>query len=97
PENLKIVVPVSNGLLQLRGTENNLLKNIHFEGITFENCAWDIPQNGYCGVQACHFDPRPDNSGWSVVPAAIYAEWTENATFTNCAFQNLGGSGLWFS
>lgn len=97
PENLKIVVPVSNGLLQLRGTENNLLKNIHFEGITFENCAWNIPQNGYCGVQACHFDPRPDNSGWSVVPAAIYAEWTENATFTNCAFQNLGGSGLWFS
>lgn len=97
PENLKIVVPVSNGLLQLKGTENNPIKNIHFEGITFENCAWNIPENGYCGVQACHFDPRPDNLGWSVVPAAIYAEWTENATFKNCAFQNLGGSGLWFS
>ena len=97
PENLKIVVPVSNGLLQLKGTENNPIKNIHFEGITFENCAWNIPENVYCGVQACHFDPRPDNSGWSVVPAAIYAEWTENSTFKNCAFQNLGGSGLWFS
>ena len=97
PENLKIVVPVSNGLLQLKGTENNPIKNIHFEGITFENCAWNIPENGYCGVQACHFDPRPDNLGWSVVPAAVYAEWTENATFKNCAFQNLGGSGLWFS
>ena len=97
PESLKIVVPVSNGLLQLKGTEINPIKNIHFEGITFENCAWNIPENGYCGVQACHFDPRPDNLGWSVVPAAIYVEWTENSTFKNCAFQNLGGSGLWFS
>ncbi len=97
PENLKIVVPVSTGLLQLRGTENNPLKNIHFEGIAFENCAWNIPENGYCGVQACHFDPRPDTTGWAVVPAAVYAEWTENTTLNNCSFQNLGGSGLWFS
>ncbi|HRX10086.1 MAG TPA: right-handed parallel beta-helix repeat-containing protein [Draconibacterium sp.] len=97
PETSKIVVPVSNGLLQLKGQENNLLKNIHFEGIAFENCVWNIPGKGYCGVQACHFDPRPENEGWSVVPVAVYAEWTENATFNNCNFQNLGGSGLWFS
>ncbi len=97
PENLKIVVPVSAGLLQLKGTESNPLKNIHFQGIAFENCAWNIPKNGYCGVQACHFDPRPETEGWAVVPAAVYAEWTENTTFSNCSFQNLGGSGLWFS
>ncbi|MBK6285099.1 MAG: right-handed parallel beta-helix repeat-containing protein [Draconibacterium sp.] len=97
PETSKIVVPVSKGLVQLSGTENNPLKNIHFEGITFENSAWNIPEKGYCGVQACHFDPRPDTEGWSVVPAAVYAEWTENLSFRNCAFQNLGGSGLWFS
>ncbi len=97
PENLRIVIPVSNGLLHLLGTENSQLKNIHFDGIAFENSAWNIPENGYCGVQACYFDPRPDTAGWSVVPAAVYAEWAENTTFKNCTFQNLGGSGLWFS
>ncbi len=97
PENLRIVVPVSKGLLQLKGTEYIPIKNIHFEGIAFENCAWNIPENGYCGVQACHFDPRPNKSGWTVVPAAVYAEWAENTTFNKCSFQNLGGSGLWIS
>jgi hypothetical protein len=34
--------------------------------------------------------------GWSVVPAAVYSEWGENISFTNCAFKNIGGSGVWF-
>lgn len=94
---LKIVVPVSTGLLKLVGTKNQPLKNIHFQGISFENCAWEIPETGYCGIQACHFDPRPERGGWTVVPAAIYAEWTEGCTFLDCSFKNLGGSGLWLS
>ncbi len=102
PENqnadeVKIVIPVSTGLVKLVGTENQPLKNIHFQGISFENCAWGIPETGYCGIQACHFDPRPERGGWTVVPAAVYAEWTENCTFSDCSFKNLGGSGLWFS
>lgn len=96
PANMQIVVPVSEGLISLAGKENQPLKNIHFEGISFQYSKWEIPEMGYCGVQACHFDPRPYKLGWSVVPAAIYAEWGENISFTNCAFKNLGGSGVWF-
>ena len=96
PVNLQIVVPVSEGLISLIGTENQPVKNISFEGITFQYSKWEIPEMGYCGVQACHFDPRPSTEGWSVVPAAIYAEWGENISFDNCAFKNLGGSGVWF-
>lgn len=102
PENqnandMKIVIPISTGLLKLVGTKNQPLKNIHFQGIGFENCTWEIPNAGYCGIQACHFDPRPKGEGWKVVPAAVYAEWAENCTFSDCTFRNLGGSGLWFS
>ncbi len=97
PANLQIVVPVSEGLISLVGNENQPIKNIHFEGITFQYSKWEIPELGYCGVQACHFDPRPKSNGWSVVPAAIYADWGENISFTNCAFKNLGGSGMWFA
>lgn len=97
PEKLKIVVPVSEGLVKIEGQKNSPVKNIHFEGIKFQHCAWQIPDLGYCGVQACHFDSRPAKHGWTVVPAAIKADWAENITFENCAFENLGTSGLWFS
>jgi hypothetical protein len=96
PSSDEITVPLSEGLLILEGEENNPVKNIHFEGIQFSHSAWNIPEQGYCGVQACHYDPRPLRDGWNVVPAAITAVWAENCTFTNCSFNNLGGSGLWF-
>jgi hypothetical protein len=95
-DNLQIFIPVSEGLISLKGKENQPVKNIHFEGITFQYSKWEIPELGYCGVQACHFDPRPSSGGWAVVPAAVYSEWGENILFTNCAFKNLGGSGVWF-
>jgi len=97
PKDLKIIVPISEGLVNIEGQKNKAIKNIHFEGITFRHCAWQIPEMGYCGVQACHFDSRPAAEGWTVVPAAIKAEWAENITFENCSFENLGTSGLWFS
>jgi hypothetical protein len=95
-DNLQIFIPFSEGLISIAGNESQSVKNIHFEGITFQYSKWEIPELGYCGVQACHFDPRPSSGGWAVVPAAVYSEWGENILFTNCAFKNLGGSGVWF-
>lgn len=96
PNQMEINIPVSEGLIRFAGFEHHPIKNIHFEGISFRHSLWNIPEQGYCGVQACHFDPRPLREGWSVVPAAVFAEWTENCSFENCTFENLGGTGLWF-
>lgn len=97
PNFLQVTVPVSDGLIQINGNKHNSVKNIHFEGITFKHCAWQIPEMGYCGVQACHFDSRPAKQGWTVVPSAVKVDWAENVKFSNCSFENLGTSGLWFS
>lgn len=97
PEELNVTFPVSEGLLSIKGTKDQPIKNISFEGITFQYSAWEIPAQGYCGIQACHYDSRPDGGLWTVVPAAVKAEWAEHVAFNNCSFQNLGGSGLWFS
>jgi len=94
PESMRIVVPLSKGLIEIRGTKKLPVTAIHFEGISFKHCAWGIHDAGYCGTQACYFDARPKN-GWTEVPAAIKVEWAENCTFDNCSFENLGGSGMW--
>jgi hypothetical protein len=60
PEKLAITVPVSDGLIVLEGNENRLIENIQFDGIAFKHSSWELPGKGYCGVQACHFDPRPE-------------------------------------
>lgn len=97
PAQLQVVVPLAEGLISIVGEENQPVKNVTFEGITFQYCNWQIPEMGYCGVQACHFDPRPIDNGWAVVSAAVHAVWAENVSLKNCNFKNLGGSGLWFS
>lgn len=96
PSDLQLVVPISEGLISIIGKEDQPVKNIHFEGITFQFSKWEIPENGYSGVQACHYDPRPASKGWSVVPAAISSIWAENVSFARCSFKNFGGSGIWF-
>ncbi|WP_167611775.1 right-handed parallel beta-helix repeat-containing protein [Maribellus sediminis] len=97
PEELNVMFPVSEGLVLINGTKDQPVKNIAFEGIKFQYSAWKIPSQGYCGIQACHHDSRPESGPWEVVPAAIKAEWAEDVLFNNCTFQNLGGSGLWIS
>ncbi len=95
-ENMLIEIPVANQLVVIKGSHDKKASNISFEGITFKHCAWEIPSMGYGGIQACHFDPRPNDKGWGVVPAAIHTTWAENISFTECTFKELGGSGVWF-
>ncbi|NND33650.1 MAG: right-handed parallel beta-helix repeat-containing protein, partial [Saprospiraceae bacterium] len=95
-DSLHILIPLSEGLIKMTGSFDKPLKNIHFENLIFRHSAWNLPTSGYAGIQATYHDPRPDQAkGWSVVPAAIYAEFTDSCSFINCSLENLGGSGLW--
>lgn len=94
PDKHEIFIPVAGELVIIKGNEYQFVSNIHFKGIDFQYCRWEIPESGYCGVQACHFDARPDRKGWKVVSAAVKAEFAENVKFTNCSFRNMGGTGL---
>ena len=97
PQSLSVTVPVTGPhLVVMEGSQESKVRNIAFEGIAFQYCSWHIPEKGYAGIQACHFDPRPASDGWSVVPAGIMASWAENCSFSGCSFSQLGGSGLWF-
>jgi len=96
PREMEIIAPYAENLLSLNGTVEDPLCNITFDGITFSHCAFSLPDKGYAGVQACHFDQREGGTSWNSVPAAIEATWTENCSFNNCTLIHLGGSGLRF-
>ena len=96
PGDKKVIVPcLSDNLLRLAGTEKRKVRNIRFENIAFAHCSWSLPESGYAGIQACHFDSRGKDTAWNVIPAAVHATWAENCAFVNCRFSQLGGSGLW--
>jgi hypothetical protein len=97
PASLNMVVPLSEGLVSLLGKEDKPIKNVQFDGITFQYAKWDIPQAGYCGIQATYYESRIENNArsWNSIPAAVSAIWSDRLVFSNCSFKNLGGTGLW--
>ena len=96
PQESEIIAPYAENLLSLNGSEENRIRNIRFDGITFSHCSYSLPAKGYAGVQACHFDPREGGTTWNTIPSAIEASWTENCSFNNCTLIHMGGSGLRF-
>ena len=97
PQSMDIVIPVLDNLITFSGSREAPVRHITFQGITFSHCAWLLPDRGYNGIQACHFDDRSQvgQNGWAVVPAAVTGEWMSNVRFEDCRFSHLGGSGLW--
>lgn len=90
------VIPVALKLLTITGNKENQVGYISFEGITFEHTDWQIPNHGYCGVQACMYDDRSKNeSGWSKVPATIEVDLAKNCGIYNCTIRHTGGTGIW--
>ena len=96
PSKFNIVTPLSEGLVTLVGKEDKPIKNIQFDGITFQYAKWSIPTGGYCGIQATFYDQRRNNNewNWNSIPAAVSAIWSDGLVFSNCSFKNLGGTGL---
>jgi len=95
PGKVRIEAPVAHRLLELRGSPDRLVRNIHFRDIHFAHCRWEPPNMGYFGIQATAYDPdrRGLPPGW--VPAAIRVELAENITFQGGSVAHTGTGGIW--
>ncbi len=90
------VIPVAPRLMTIAGNQEKHVGFISFEGISFEHSAWQLPDRGYCGIQACMFNDRQETeNGWNKVPAAIELDFAEHCGFYNCTIRHTGGSGIW--
>jgi hypothetical protein len=88
------IAPYSPGLLEIRGTAEQPVRNLHFKGLRLEHAAWSLPEIGYLGVQATAHDPL--NGPWQWVPAAVSFELAENCSFQSGRIAHLGTSGIEF-
>ena len=105
---VEVIAPALDKLIELRGTLNQPVHNIHFAGITFRHGNWLRPSKiGHCEVQANFiFDSgRKDSftrtgsianlhSEYVKSPANVVCHAAKLIRFERCTFNQLGGAGL---
>lgn len=106
PNESVIEFPILETLIDGRGTLDNPVEYIRFEGLTFSYATWKGPsgENGYVADQSGMILVGPDHQpnfighDQHVVPshANLYFKWARHITFCGNRFKHLGGVGLHF-
>ncbi len=83
-----IEVPVVKDLIQLKGSSDNPVTNVHFKGLCFT-------QSRLTFLEAYEPVARGD---WAIHRGgAIFMEGAENCVVEDCSFEYLGGNGVFMS
>ena len=93
------VAPVASSLLEVRGTKQNPVRNLHFRGLTFTHCQYPLPEKGYAAGQATGHENREvqGQSGRIFVDAAVTFSRAKQCSFRQGRIAHVGGAGLWFA
>lgn len=99
----EVIVPVLEELVNVKGTLDDPVRNVKFEGISFQHTTWLRPgtEKGYPDAQnnvLREYDPTLSISNHlcrEYVPnGAVNFEHTENLQFDGCDFRNIGATAL---
>ncbi|MDO4562404.1 MAG: discoidin domain-containing protein [Clostridia bacterium] len=94
----EVIAPYTETLISIKGTIDNPVKNLVFDGITFMHSNWTRPnEEGLVGGQASQYVLTSNLSneiGIYRIPAAVYGACAENIDFKNNTFCCLGATGL---
>jgi len=93
----EVIAPVLTRLVEVKGTPEKPVRNLHFVGLTFAHTDWQIPDVGYFGVQACHHvRGQGEARAWDRIPCAIRCDYAEGCSFRDGAIGHLGTGGIEF-
>lgn len=103
---IEVVVPAVEKLVELRGTLDDPVRNIRFEGITFADAGWSEPgREGLVDIQA-NFRINPEkllkrdnhlaaiHNEYLKSPANVVCHAAQGIQFERCTFTRLGAAGL---
>ena len=103
---VQVRAPMVEKLIELRGTLDKPVENIHFVGITFAEAGWLRPSRiGLVDVQANFVidwkNPMKRAGGYTVVhnehlksPANVVCHASKGIRFERCSFTRLGAAGI---
>jgi len=91
----EVIAPVLAQLVIVKGTPDRPVRNLHFKGLRFEHTDWQLPPDGYMGIQACHHghDEHPGRR-WKRIPAAVSFRHAEKCSLEDCVVARVSGSGV---
>ena len=95
----EVIIPSTEQFITLYGEADKKVKNISFEGLSFEYNTWLYPSVHGWPDQQANFAHDPEETenmhGYSLIPqAAIETKMSENITFQSCDFHNLGSGAI---
>lgn len=97
----EIYVGVSEGLIDIKGTVNNPVKNISFEDITLEHGTWLTPmRNGAYFLQSDMLltsDAVDSCYGGDRMHAQVEVNYADNINFKNVKISHVGSAGISFT
>ncbi len=89
------VAPRLAQLIVVAGQPDRPLRNLHFRGLTLAYTDWQLPPEGYMGIQACHYG-RSAQPGrrWNRIGGAVRFSDAVGCSIQQCVLKHLGGSGI---
>jgi len=92
---IEVIAPKPDRLVEVKGTAEHPVRNLHFRGIRFEYTDLALPEGGYMGIQACHCTQGKAWTGtWGRVPASIRWDFVEQSSLEDSTLAHLGGCGV---
>ena len=91
-----VVMPVTEKLITVSGTENRTAKNLFFDSLEFTETTWMRPSTttGHSDAQNNHLRERPDVAIDVLPDAVVEVKFADNVDFTNCSFNRMGTTAL---
>ncbi|NOU36291.1 MAG: hypothetical protein HOO88_05940 [Kiritimatiellaceae bacterium] len=97
-DSAEVIVPQLETLLSVKGTLDQPVEYLRFEGLTFMHSSWTMPSDrGYLNVQAGQYSLEPTDKDVQYVgrpPSAVYVACAGHLVFKRNVFKKLGSTGL---
>ena len=92
----EVIAPTLTQLIQIMGSQTNLVQNLHFRDLIFSHATWNPPAGGFNGFQAGFFflSTVTGVTKTNRMDAAISLKFAETCSIQNCEIAHVGGSAI---
>ena len=93
-----VIAPVLTKLMEVKGVRDHIIQNLHFKGLSFAYCNWELPPGGYAGGQACTYNAAVGTNGQAAgrlrMDDAIVWEFVHSCSLQDCEVAHVEQCGF---